>query len=127
MINQTTLCGNMTRDPEYKVTAGGFQIMEFGIAVNERHKNNQTGEWEDKANFFDLRVYGSRAEKLANILHKGMKVAVSGRLRYEAGQDKATGQNRSRVVVIVNDLEFMTKGDGAKKAEPALYAEDIPF
>lgn len=130
-INKVTLSGNLTRDPELKVTPGGIQVLRFGLAVNDRARNQQTGEWEDVPNFFNCVVFGTRGESLAKILSKGSHVAVEGKLRYRAW-DAKDGTRRSAVEVIVNDVDFVgPKRDGA--AQPAVSApaevadEDIPF
>ncbi len=111
-INSVMISGNLTRDPEYRVTSGGTGILNFGMAVNERRKNSQTDEWEDVANFVDCVLFGKRAESLSKIMIKGMKVAVSGRLRYTSWQDKETGRNRSKLEVIADEIDLMQKRDG---------------
>ena len=49
-INRVVISGNLTRDPELRETAGGMAILAFGVAVNDRRRNPQTGDWEDYAN-----------------------------------------------------------------------------
>ena len=61
-INRVCISGNLTRDPEIRSTAGGTSVMGFGVAVNERRKSAQTGEWEDYPNFVDCTLFGRRAE-----------------------------------------------------------------
>ena len=72
-INRVVISGNLTRDPEVRRTQGGMAIMSFGVAVNDRRKNN-AGEWEDYANFIDCTMFGSRAEAISDYLSKGSKV-----------------------------------------------------
>lgn len=130
-INRVNISGNLTRDPELRSTASGTQVLSFGMAVNDRHKNQQTGEWEDYPNFVDCTMFGTRAEKLAQYLHKGMKVAIEGKLRYS--QWEKDGQKRSKLEVIAEELEFMSRQDGGQQQirqqnqVPDLYDEDIPF
>ncbi len=93
-INRAIISGNLTRDPELRRTQSGMAIMSFGVAVNDRRRNSQTGEWEDYANFIDCTMFGNRAESLANILAKGMKVAIEGKLRWS--QWERDGQKRSK-------------------------------
>ena len=83
-INRVNVTGHLTRDPEVRVTAGGTTIAGFGIAVNDRRKNQQTGEWEDSPNFVDCTVFGNRAESLSRILTKGMFVCIEGRIHWSA-------------------------------------------
>ena len=110
-INRVVISGNLTRDPEIRRTQSGMAILNFGMAVNDRRRNNQTGEWEDYANFIDCVVFGTRGESLSNILTKGMKVAVEGKLRWSQWENRE-GQKRSKIEVIVDDLEFMSSRNG---------------
>lgn len=105
-INRVVISGNLTRDPELRQTAGGMPVLGFGVAVNDRRRNNQTGEWEDYPNFVDCTMFGARAESVARFLSKGMKVAIEGKLRYS--QWERDGQKRSKLEVIVDEIEFMT-------------------
>ena len=131
-INRVVISGHLTRDPELRATASGASILGFGVAVNDRRKNAATGEWEDVPNFVDCAVFGSRAESLSRYLGKGAKVAIEGRLRWS--QWERDGQRRSKIEVIVDGLEFMSRSDDrrgpAAEAAPAPaspYDEDIPF
>jgi len=112
MINKVMLAGNLTRDAELRHTNSGFPILELGIAVNERRKNSQSGEWEDRPNYFNMKMLGERGEKIAQYLTKGKKVAVVGRLEYRAWESKE-GDKRSAVEVVIDDIEFMSApGEG---------------
>nr|DAZ00129.1 MAG TPA: Single strand binding protein [Caudoviricetes sp.] len=115
-INRVAISGNLTRDPELRQTAGGMAILGFGVAVNDRHKNQQTGEWEDYPNFIDCAMFGSRAEKLQPYLAKGTKVAIDGKLRWS--QWERDGQKRSKVEVIVDEIEFMSRQQGQLGSKP---------
>jgi single-strand binding protein len=145
-INRVNITGNLTRDPELRATAGGTQILSFGVAVNDRRRNQQTGEWEDVPNFVDCIVFGSRAEAVSRFISKGSKVAIEGKLRYSAWETKE-GQRRSKLEVIVDEIDFLsrqgqqvtspaaeaakvadTPAYGAPRApEPEFYDADIPF
>jgi len=109
-INRVNISGNLTRDPEMRATQGGTQILTFGVAVNDRRRNPQTGEWEDYPNFIDCVVFGNRAEPLSRFLTKGMKVAVEGKLRWS--QWERDGQKRSKIEVIVDEVEFLSSRQG---------------
>lgn len=136
-INRVCVSGNLTRDPEVMSTAGGSCVMKLGVAVNDRAKNQRTGEWEDRPNFIDCTMFGTRAESVSRFLAKGAKVCVEGRLRQSSWEDRVTGAKRSRVEVIVDEIEFMSgRDDGAAGAarqpretarESSIYDEDIPF
>ena len=122
-INRVMLSGNLTRSPELKTTPGGMAVLQMGIAVNGRRKNQSTGQWEDVPNYFDLTMFGNRAQAVSQYLDKGTKVMVDGELRWRSWQDQS-GQNRSKVEVIVNEIEF------ARAAQPRhdnYTTEDLPF
>lgn len=105
-INRVNISGNLTRDPELRATAGGTQVLTMGVAVNDRRRNPQTGNWEDYPNFVDCVMFGTRAEALSRYLSKGTKVAIEGKLRYSSWE--RDGQRRSKLEVVVDDIEFMT-------------------
>lgn len=116
-INRVTITGNLTRDPELKATSTGSQVLNLGVAVNDRWFNQQTNQWEDRPNYIDCVVFGKRAEALSRYLHKGMKVAIEGKLRWRSWTDQQSQQKRSKVEVVVDDLEFMSgRGDGQQGA-----------
>ena len=147
-INRVIISGNLTRDPELRSTASGLPVLGIGVAVNDRRKNQQTGEWEDYPNFIDCTMFGARAESLSRFLSKGTKVAIEGKLRWS--QWEREGQKRSKIEVIVDELEFMSSRDGGGQsygsqpssggyapapaaaapmpdASSSVYDEDIPF
>ena len=105
-INSVAISGNLTRDPELRSTDGGTQVLTFGVAVNDRRRNQQTNEWEDVPNFVDCVVFGARAEALSRFLGKGSKVAVEGKLRYSSWE--RDGQRRSKLEVAVGEVEFLS-------------------
>ena len=107
-INRVNISGNLTRDPELRATASGTQVLSFGVAVNDRRRNPQTGEWEDYPNFVDCTMFGTRAEAVSRYLSKGSKVAIEGKLRYSSWE--RDGQRRSKLEVIVDEIEFMSRG-----------------
>lgn len=107
-INRVTISGNLTRDPELRATAGGTQVLSFGVAVNDRRRNPQNGEWEDYPNFVDCTMFGTRAEAVSRYLSKGSKVAIEGKLRYSSWE--RDGQRRSKIEVIVDEIEFLSRG-----------------
>lgn len=113
-INKVVISGNLTRDPELRQTANGFPVLGFGVAVNDRRKNQQTGEWEDYPNFIDCTMFGARAESISRFLSKGSKVAIEGKLRWS--QWERDGQKRSKIEVIVDEIELMSARDGGNAA-----------
>ena len=130
-INKATISGNLTRDPELRVTASGMPVLGFGVAVNDRRKNKKTGEWEDYPNFIDCTMFGARAESVSKFLSKGSKVAIEGKLRWS--QWERDGEKRSKLEVIVDEIEFMSTRQNtqqpiaAPSVDTSMYDEDIPF
>ena len=125
-INTCSITGNLTRDPELRTTGGGMSILRLGVAVNERVKENDT--WTDRANFFDVTVFGKRGESLSSMLHKGDKVAVSGRLRWS--QWEKDGEKRSRVEIVADEIDLMKRSESGSTAErvvESLPDDEIPF
>lgn len=124
-INSVTISGNVVRDGELKDTNGGGKVLNFTIAVNERYRNKD-GEYENRANFINCVLFNARAEGLAKYIKKGLKCAVTGRLRQSTWE--ADGVKRSSIEVIVNDFEFMqSKSSASDNYEPANDDEDVPF
>lgn len=123
-INRVDITGNLTRDPELRATAGGTQILAFGVAVNDRRKNPQTGAWEDVPNFVDCIVFGQRAEAVSRFISKGSKVAIEGKLRFSSWETK-DGDRRSKLEVIVDEIEFMSRSNGQQVTSPAAEAAKV--
>ena len=111
-INKVMITGNLTRDAELRTTPSGTAILNLGVAVNDRRRNQQTGDWEEYANFIDCTMFGRRAEALHQYLTKGTKVAIEGRLHYSQWQDRNTGANRSKGDVTIDEIEFMSSRNG---------------
>ena len=107
-INRVNLTGNLTRDPDLRVTAGGTPILGFGLAVNDRRRNPATGEWEDFPNFVDCAMFGPRGEAVGRYLATGSKVAIEGKLRYTSWE--RDGQRRSTLEVVVDEIDLMSRG-----------------
>lgn len=116
-INRVVVSGNLTRDPELRVTPGGTQVLGFGVAVNDRRRNQHTGEWEDYPNFIDCTMFGNRAEALSRILRKGMKVAIEGKLRYSSWEDKNGSSRRSKVEIIPDEVVLMSQNPNGQQAQ----------
>ncbi len=110
-INRVVLTGNLTRDPELRSTGGGLSICKLGIACNTRKRNNATGEWEEKPNFFRVTVFGNQGERCAQYLKKGRGVAIDGRLEWS--QWESEGQKRESVDIIADSVQFLGGRDDA--------------
>lgn len=130
-INKVIIAGNVCRDPELRQTPAGNSVLLFGLAVNDSIKNKQTGQWEDRASFFDCVVFAHQAEALSNIICKGMKLTVSGKLRQQTWEKD--GQKRSKVEIYVDEVELPPRQQQAAQpaaqptAQPSVYDDDLPF
>jgi len=102
--NTITVVGNITRDPELRFTASGKAVASFGLAHNHRRFNKQTNDWDEQTSFFDITVWGDMAENVAESIGKGARVIVEGRLEQQQWEDKKTGDNRSKVVIIADEV-----------------------
>jgi single-strand DNA-binding protein len=131
-INRVVLTGNLTRDPELRSFGNGPSICHLGIAVNGRRKNNQTGQWEDKANYFRVTVFGAQGENCAQYLKKGRPVAIDGRLDWRQWETPE-GQKREAIDIIAETVQFLgsredTAGNGNGFSSSVSAAEsDIPI
>lgn len=96
--NSVTLVGNLTRDPELRFTPSGTAVANFGIAVNRRWQNRQTGEWEEDTSFFNIAAWADLAENVCESLEKGARVIVTGRLEQRSWE---TPERERRSVVEV--------------------------
>ena len=110
-INRVTLVGRLTRDPELRSLSSGSSVLNLGLAVNGRQKDS-TGNWIDKPNFFDVKVFGAQADMLANHLAKGRRIGVDGRLDWSSWEAQ-DGTKRSKVEVVAQSVQFLdSRGEG---------------
>jgi single-strand DNA-binding protein len=111
-INRVVLTGNLTRDPELRSTSSGMSVCSLRVACNTRRKNQSTGEWEDKPNFFDVTVWGAQGENCARFLAKGRPVAIDGRLEWREW-DTQDGHKRQAIDIIADAVQFLGGRDDA--------------
>ncbi len=110
-INRVTLVGRLTRDPELRHIPSGTAVLELGLAVNGRQQD-EAGNWVDKPNFFDVKVYGRQAETLAQHLQKGRRIGIDGRLDWRSWEAQ-DGTKRSKVDVVAQNVQFLdSRSDG---------------
>lgn len=125
-INKVLITGNLTRDPEVRTTASGSAILSFSVAVNDRRRDPNTGEWSDYANYIDCTMFGARVDFFSRNLAKGSKVAIEGRLRWSQWESRDGSGKRSKIEVVVDDMELMSRSDANagsyRQAAPAAYA-----
>jgi single-strand DNA-binding protein len=110
-LNRVTLVGRLTRDPELRHTGGGDPICSIRLAVSSRARD-ETGNWGDRSNYFDVTVFGRQAETASTYLAKGRRIGVDGRLSWREWQAQ-DGSKRQSVEVIANDVFFLdSRGEG---------------
>ena len=109
-INRVTLVGRLTRDPELRHLPSGSPVLQLGLAVNGRQKD-EAGNWTDKPNFFDVKVFGNQAEMLSMHLAKGRRIGIDGRLDWSSWEAQDGGK-RSKVEVVAQSVQFLdSRGD----------------
>ena len=124
-VNVVVVTGNLTRDPELRSLPSGTSVCELRIAVNSRRKD-QSGNWVDKPNYFDVTVWGAQGENCATYLSKGRPVAIEGRLDWREWETQE-GQKRQAVQIIANSVQFLGSRDGAESNGGRFQAQsDVP-
>jgi single-strand DNA-binding protein len=111
-LNKVMLIGRLTRDPEARLFANGGKVVKFGFAVNNRKKNQQTGQWEDEPVFIDVEAFnrgefGKQADLVEQSLRKGSQVFIEGHLKLDQWTDKTSGEKRSRLLIVMDNMQFL--------------------
>jgi single-strand DNA-binding protein len=113
-LNKVILIGNLTRDPEIRYTPKGSAVCDLGLAVNRRYTTD-SGEKQDEVTFLDIVLWGKTAELAGQYLQKGRSVCIEGRLQMDTWEDKTSGQKRSKVKIVAENLIFLdSKGGGQR-------------
>jgi single-strand DNA-binding protein len=118
-LNKVFLIGNLTRDPELRVTPKGTAICQFGLAVNRQYKDD-SGATRDETTFVDIEAWGKQGELVAKYLTKGSPAFVEGRLRLDQWEDKTSGQKRSRLKIVLDNVQFLGRPGGGGGGQPAV-------
>jgi len=113
-LNKVMLIGRLTRDPEMRTFANGGRVAHFGFAVNNRKKNQQTGEWEEEPVFMDCDAFnrgdfGKLADLVERYLKKGSQAYLEGHLKLDQWDDKTTGQKRTKLKLVVDVVQFLDR------------------
>lgn len=118
-LNQVTLMGNLTRDPELRQTPNGQNVTNFSLALNRAYKD-QSGEWQEVTDYVDIVCWGPLAERVAQYMSKGRRCLVQGRLQSRSWEQE--GQKRSKVEVLANDVTFLDSRGGGDDSGSATEA-----
>lgn len=121
-INQVTLLGNLTRDPELRQTPSGQNVVSISLALNSSYKNKE-GNWEEKTDYIDVVAWSKLAENVANYTHKGSKVVVQGKLQTRSWEQD--GQKRNKVEVLAHEIMFMDAPSGSSQSAAPSKATNI--
>ncbi|HEV3142404.1 MAG TPA: single-stranded DNA-binding protein [Gemmataceae bacterium] len=129
-LNKVMLIGRLTRDPEMRTFANGGRVAHFGFAVNNRKKNQQTGEWEEEPVYLDCDAFnrgefGKLADTVQQYLKKGSQAFLEGHLRLDSWDDKTTGQKRNKLKLVVDAVQFLDRppegaGGTSRQTAPAM-------
>lgn len=120
-LNSVLVEGNLVRDPELSYTNRGTPVCKFSVACNRYYK--QDDELQQEVSFFDITVWSRQAEVCGEYLHKGRGVRIVGRLKQDRWQD-ASGNNRSRVLIIAEHVEFKPEGKARRDGEASNGEEE---
>ena len=121
--NKVILIGNLTRDPELRVTANGNSICKLGLAVNRTYLTKE-GERREEATFVDIDAFGKQAEVISKYMRKGRSLMVEGRLKLD--QWESDGQKRSRLGVVLENFQFLGGRDDAESSSGGSYEQSSP-
>jgi single-strand DNA-binding protein len=126
-VNRVVLWGNLGKDPELKMSAGGTAVLKFSVATSERRKD-QSGNWGEETEWHSCVCFGKRAEGLGSFLSKGTSVLVEGKLRTSSWEDN-NGQKRYKTEIVADEVKVTSKkGDrvSAPRQEKAADVADDP-
>lgn len=111
-LNKVMLIGNLTRDPEVRFTPKGNAVCDMALAVNRRYVSD-TGERVEEVTYLDIVLWNKQAELAGQYLAKGRSVFIEGRLQMDTWEDKATGQKRSKIRIVCENMQFLDSKGGA--------------
>jgi single-strand DNA-binding protein len=117
-FNKVIIAGNLTRDPELRVTPKGTSICQFGLAINRKFKD-EAGQQRDETTFVDVEAWGKQADLVSKYLTKGKQALVEGRLKLDSWEDKQTQQKRSKLKVVVENVQFLGGRDDDSAPAPS--------
>jgi len=112
-LNKVMLIGNLTRDPELRYTPKGTAVADLGLAIN-RFWSNEQGQRQEETTYVDVTLWARQAEVAEKYLSKGRAVYIEGRLQMDTWEDKNTGQKRSKLKVVGENMQFLGGGGGQR-------------
>jgi single-strand DNA-binding protein len=129
-LNKVFIAGNLTRDVELRYTPGGAAVAGFGVGVNRKYKGRDE-QWKTESVFVDIEVWGKTAENCAEYLGKGSQVVLEGRLKLDEWEDKKSGQKRSKLKVVGENVQFVGEKRGGQTQQnpgrgPQSHVDELP-
>jgi single-strand DNA-binding protein len=125
-INRVTITGNLCRDPEVRALSSGRTVCSLRVACNGRRRDQQTQEWEDVPNYFDVTVWGAQGDNCGRYLSKGRGIAVDGRLQWREWTD-GEGNKRQAVDIVAENVQFLGGGNGETGTPRSSSPTDAPI
>lgn len=130
-LNKVMLIGRLTRDPECRMFSNGGKVANFGFAVNNRKKNQQSGQWEDEPVFLDCEAFnrgetGKTADLIEQYLRKGYQAYIEGHLKLDQWNDKTTGEKRSKIKIVVDNVQFLEPRKDGQGGSAPVRRQDSP-
>lgn len=116
--NKVIIIGNATREPELKFTPKGTAVCKLGMAMSRKY-TTETGEKKEEVTFVDVDFFGKTAEIVGKFARKGEPLYVSGRLKLDQWEDKATGQKRSKLGIVGDEFQLLSRKPQDGEAAPA--------
>jgi single-strand DNA-binding protein len=124
-FNRVMLLGNLTRDPQMRYLPSQNPVTDFGLACNRKFKT-ASGEQREEVLFVDCSAFGRIAEIINQYCTKGKPIFVEGRLKYDTWEDKNGGGKRSKLSVVVENMQLLGGRDGGAGGGPPSPDEAQP-
>ena len=124
-LNEVRVIGRLTRDPELRAIPNGQQVAQLGLATSRKYKG-QDGEYREETTFVDVSCWGKLADAVARYVKKGGLIFVGGRLKFDSWDDKTSGQKRSKLSVVAENVQFLDKRDGGSAEAEAVDPAEAP-
>jgi len=122
--NKVILVGRLVRAPESQMLPSGTQVTNLVIAYNRNYRD-QNGQWREESHYFEVKVFGRVAERIATQVNKGDLVLIEGRLHQDRWQDKQTGQSRSKVRIVALDVKPIIRSGAGAPSQTAIETPEI--
>lgn len=124
-LNRVFLIGHLTRDPEIRTTTNGTKVAGFGLAINSRYKDKNTGQYVDDPTFVEVAAWDTLAGVVGELLHKGSCIHLEGKLKLDQWNDKQTGQKRQTLKVVMHHMQLLDRKVDRQGEAAIPFQEDV--